>query len=61
MQELVSGLWGWAHVTQRGGIDTVGVALFVPISILVGMLLFLNEFPDVEPDKTGEENIWSYS
>jgi 1,4-dihydroxy-2-naphthoate octaprenyltransferase len=41
------------YVTQSGVIDMVGVALFVPVSILVGMLLFLNEFPDVEPDRTG--------
>jgi 1,4-dihydroxy-2-naphthoate octaprenyltransferase len=40
-----------AYVTQAGAVDAAGIAVFVPISILVGLLLFLNEFPDVEADK----------
>jgi 1,4-dihydroxy-2-naphthoate octaprenyltransferase len=40
-----------AYVTQAGVIDATGIAVFVPVSILVGLLLFLNEFPDVEADK----------
>jgi len=40
-----------AYVTQAGIVDAAGIAVFVPISILVGLLLFLNEFPDVEADK----------
>jgi 1,4-dihydroxy-2-naphthoate octaprenyltransferase len=40
-----------AYVTQAGVVDAAGIAVFVPISILVGLLLFLNEFPDVEADK----------
>jgi len=39
------------YVTQAGIIDSSGLALFVPVSILVGLLLFLNEFPDVEADR----------
>ena len=41
-----------AYVTQARVIDAPGIAVFVPVSILVGLLLFLNEFPDVEADKT---------
>jgi len=40
-----------AYVAQTGVIDATGIAVFVPVSILVGLLLFLNEFPDVEADK----------
>ena len=39
------------YITQAGIIDSSGIALFVPISILVGLLLFLNEFPDADADK----------
>lgn len=39
------------YVTQTGVIDAAGIAVLVPVSILVGLLLFLNEFPDVEADK----------
>ncbi len=41
------------YVTQAGHIDLSAVAIFVPTSILVDLLLFLNEFPDVEADRTG--------
>jgi len=41
------------YVTQTGVIDPVGIAVFVPVSILVGLLLFLNEFPDAEVDRIG--------
>lgn len=41
------------YVTQTGAIDLVGIAVFVPVSILVGLLLFLNEFPDAEADRIG--------
>jgi len=40
-----------AYVTQARVADASGIAVFVPVSILVGLLLFLNEFPDVEADK----------
>jgi 1,4-dihydroxy-2-naphthoate octaprenyltransferase len=40
-----------AYVAQAGDVDAAGIAVFVPVSILVGLLLFLNEFPDVEADK----------
>ncbi len=40
-----------AFITQRGLVSPVALAVFVPVSILVGILLFLNEFPDVEVDK----------
>jgi 1,4-dihydroxy-2-naphthoate octaprenyltransferase len=40
-----------AYVAQTRVVDAVGIAVFVPVSILVGLLLFLNEFPDVEADK----------
>jgi 1,4-dihydroxy-2-naphthoate octaprenyltransferase len=40
------------YVTQAGVIDATGIAVLVPVSILVGLLLFLNEFPDVEADKS---------
>jgi 1,4-dihydroxy-2-naphthoate octaprenyltransferase len=39
------------YATQTGVIDAVAVSIFVPVTILVAMLLFLNEFPDVEVDK----------
>jgi len=41
-----------AYVTQTRVVDAAGIAVFVPVSILVGLLLFLNEFPDAEADKT---------
>jgi len=40
-----------AYVTQARVADATGIAVFVPVSILVGLLLFLNEFPDAEADK----------
>jgi len=40
-----------AYLTQARLLDATGIAVFVPVSILVGLLLFLNEFPDVEADK----------
>lgn len=42
-----------AYVTQTGRVDLVGLSVFVPVTILVGLLLFLNEFPDVEADRIG--------
>lgn len=39
------------YVTQTGAVKAPGIAVFVPVTILVGLLLFLNEFPDVEADK----------
>jgi 1,4-dihydroxy-2-naphthoate octaprenyltransferase len=41
------------YVTQTGRVDIVGLVVFVPVTILVGLLLFLNEFPDVEADRIG--------
>jgi len=40
-----------AYVVQARVVDATGIAVFVPVSILVGLLLFLNEFPDAEADK----------
>jgi len=40
------------YATQTGTIDSVGLAVFVPVTILVAMLLFLNEFPDADVDRT---------
>jgi 1,4-dihydroxy-2-naphthoate octaprenyltransferase len=39
------------YATQAGGVDNSGLAIFVPITILVALLLFLNEFPDAEVDR----------
>jgi len=39
------------YVTQAGLIDATGIAILIPITILVALLLFLNEFPDAEIDK----------
>jgi 1,4-dihydroxy-2-naphthoate octaprenyltransferase len=39
------------YATQAGVIDAAGIAILVPITILVALLLFLNEFPDAEVDK----------
>jgi 1,4-dihydroxy-2-naphthoate octaprenyltransferase len=39
------------YATQAGIVDNSGLAIFVPITILVALLLFLNEFPDAEVDK----------
>ena len=41
------------YVTQTGLIDAAGIAILIPITILVALLLFLNEFPDAEVDKVG--------
>jgi len=40
------------YVTQAGVIDGPGISIFVPVTILVALLLFLNEFPDAEADMT---------
>ena len=40
-----------AYVTQAGVIDATGFSIFIPITILVALLLFLNEFPDSKIDK----------
>ncbi len=39
------------YATQTGVIDGTGISVFVPVTILVALLLFLNEFPDAEADK----------
>jgi 1,4-dihydroxy-2-naphthoate octaprenyltransferase len=39
------------YVTQTGSVEGPGLAVFVPVTILVGLLLFLNEFPDADVDK----------
>jgi 1,4-dihydroxy-2-naphthoate octaprenyltransferase len=41
------------YVTQTGKVDAAALAVFIPVTILVGLLLFLNEFPDVEADRLG--------
>lgn len=41
------------YVTQTGVIDAPGIAILIPITILVALLLFLNEFPDAEVDRAG--------
>ncbi len=41
------------YVTQTGLIDAAGIAILIPITILVALLLFLNEFPDAEVDRVG--------
>lgn len=57
LSEIVAGIgFGFmglgAYVTEARVVDAAGIAVFVPVSILVGLLLFLNEFPDLEADKT---------
>jgi 1,4-dihydroxy-2-naphthoate octaprenyltransferase len=39
------------YVTQTGIADPTAFSIFVPVTILVAMLLFLNEFPDADVDK----------
>jgi len=39
------------YVTQTGIINGPAIAIFVPVTILVALLLFLNEFPDAAVDK----------
>lgn len=39
------------YATQAGVVDKSALAIFVPITILVALLLFLNEFPDAEVDE----------
>jgi len=39
------------YVTQTGMVDGPAIAVFVPVTILVALLLFLNEFPDAEVDR----------
>jgi len=57
LSEIVAGL-GFGlmglgvYVAETGTIDGSGVTVFVPVAILVALLLFLNEFPDVEADRT---------
>jgi 1,4-dihydroxy-2-naphthoate octaprenyltransferase len=41
------------YATQAGVIDAPGIAITIPITILVALLLFLNEFPDAEVDRAG--------
>jgi 1,4-dihydroxy-2-naphthoate octaprenyltransferase len=40
-----------AYVTQTGVIDAAGISILVPVTILVALLLLLNEFPDSEIDE----------
>jgi 1,4-dihydroxy-2-naphthoate octaprenyltransferase len=40
-----------AYITQTGVVDATGISILVPVSILVALLLFLNEFPDSAIDK----------
>jgi 1,4-dihydroxy-2-naphthoate octaprenyltransferase len=40
-----------AYVTQAGVMDATGFSILVPVTILVALLLFLNEFPDSEIDE----------
>ena len=58
MSEIVAGSgFGFMglgiYATQTGVVDLVGAAVCIPVSILVDLLLFLNEFPDVEADTLG--------
>lgn len=47
-----------AYVTQTGVIDKTGMSILAPVSILVGLLLFLNEFPDMDADmRAGRRHI----
>jgi 1,4-dihydroxy-2-naphthoate octaprenyltransferase len=39
------------YITQTGIMDGPAVAVFIPVTILVALLLFLNEFPDAEADR----------
>ena len=39
------------YITQTGLVDATGISILVPVSILVGLLLFLNEFPDRDVDQ----------
>ncbi len=39
------------YVTQTGTINGPAIAIFIPVTILVALLLFLNEFPDAEVDR----------
>lgn len=46
------------YVTQTGVIDAAGISIFVPVTILVALLLFLNEFPDSEiDDRAGRRHL----
>jgi 1,4-dihydroxy-2-naphthoate octaprenyltransferase len=40
-----------AYATQTGIVNGPAIAIFVPVTILVALLLFLNEFPDAEVDR----------
>jgi 1,4-dihydroxy-2-naphthoate octaprenyltransferase len=40
-----------AYATQTGIVSGPAIAVFVPVTILVALLLFLNEFPDAEVDR----------
>ena len=40
-----------AYATQTGIVNGPAIAVFVPVTILVALLLFLNEFPDAEVDR----------
>ena len=48
----------WAYATQAGSLGLTSLIVFVPVSVLVGILLFLNEFPDVEPDTSAGRRHW---
>lgn len=40
-----------AYIVLTGRISPTTIAVFIPVSILVGILLYLNEFPDIEIDR----------
>jgi len=57
MSEIIAGsgfgLMGLgAYITQVGSIQSPAFAVFTPVTLLVAILLFLNEFPDAEVDKS---------
>jgi len=46
------------YVIQSGRIDATALAIFSIVSLLVGLLLFLNEFPDADVDrKSGRRHV----
>lgn len=56
LSEIVAGsgfglMGAGTYATQTGIINAPAIAIFAPVTILVALLLFLNEFPDAEIDR----------
>jgi 1,4-dihydroxy-2-naphthoate octaprenyltransferase len=49
---------GGAYIVQTGGFVWLPFIAGIPIGLLVGLILFVNQFPDMEPDADAGKTHW---